>query len=163
MIPRITRRQFVQRAAGVSVTATGLALLAGCARQAVSPTAADAPLESTTVRIAWAGNVCTVPVRVAEELLRAEGFADVQYVSPSPGGSIERLLADGGADLAQQYAPTFITQVDAGRPTVILAGIHAGCLALFGGDQVRAIRDLKGKTVAVSSLTSPTRIFLSAM
>src|SRR5438067_13581871 len=105
MIPRITRRQFVQGAAGVSVSATGLALLAGCTRQAAGPTAADAPLETTTLRIAWGGAVCTVPLRVADELLRAEGFADVQYVSPSPGVSIERVLADGGADLAQQYAP----------------------------------------------------------
>jgi NitT/TauT family transport system substrate-binding protein len=162
---KLSRRQFVQGAAGVGLTTAGLALLAGCGSRGTTggPLPADARLETTTLRIAWPGNVCAVPVRVAEELLRAEGFNDVQYVAPPPGVSAERLLADGGADLTQQYAPTFITQVDAGKATVILAGIHAGCLALFGNDQVRAMRDLKGKTIAVSYQVTPPRLFLSAM
>jgi NitT/TauT family transport system substrate-binding protein len=40
--------------------------------------------------------------------------------------------------------------MDSGEPITLLAGVHAGCFELFGMDRVRAIRDLKGKTVAVS-------------
>ena len=42
-----------------------------------------------------------------------------------------------------------IPHLDAGRPIVLLAGVHGGCYELFGNERVRAIRDLKGKTVAI--------------
>jgi NitT/TauT family transport system substrate-binding protein len=54
--------------------------------------------------------------------------------------------------------------VDVGDPLVILAGIHVGCFQLFGGERVRAIRDLKGKSVALfNGLGSPEHIFLASM
>ena len=61
------------------------------------------------------------------------------------------------------YAPPFIIQIDAGEPIVLLGGVHAGCFELFGSDRVRAIRDLKGKTVAIPALGSPHHIFLAIM
>jgi NitT/TauT family transport system substrate-binding protein len=54
-------------------------------------------------------------------------------------------------------------QVDAGHPLVLLAGVHVGCYELFGTDRVRAVSDLKGKTVAIPELGSPHHIFLASM
>ncbi len=45
----------------------------------------------------------------------------------------------------------------------MLAGVHAGCFELFGTDRVRAIRDLKGKTVGVQALGSSQHVFLASM
>jgi NitT/TauT family transport system substrate-binding protein len=46
---------------------------------------------------------------------------------------------------------------------VLLAGIHVGCFELFGTDRIRAVRDLKGKTVAIWALQSVGHVFVSAM
>jgi NitT/TauT family transport system substrate-binding protein len=56
-----------------------------------------------------------------------------------------------------------IMRIDAGDPIVFVAGAHVGCFELFGTGQVRAIRDLKGKTVAIPELGSPGHVFLSSM
>jgi len=42
--------------------------------------------------------------------------------------------------------------LDSGDPITVLAGVHPGCFELFGTDRVRAVRDLKGKIVAVTGL-----------
>src|SRR4029450_11023422 len=44
-----------------------------------------------------------------------------------------------------------------------VAGSHRGCFELFGTERVRAIRDLKGKTVAISGTGAPDHIFLSVI
>jgi NitT/TauT family transport system substrate-binding protein len=41
--------------------------------------------------------------------------------------------------------------------------VHVGCFELFGTDRVRAIRDLRGKTVAVPAFGSSPHVFLTAM
>ena len=46
---------------------------------------------------------------------------------------------------------------------MILSGAHVGCFELFGTERVRAIRDLKGKTVSVPELGSPAHVFLASM
>ena len=67
-------------------------------------------------------------------------------------------------DIALNFSGPLITRVDAGDPLVILAGIHVGCFQLFGGERVRAIRDLKGKTVALfNDLGGPEHVFLASM
>ena len=45
----------------------------------------------------------------------------------------------------------------------LLAGVHSGCFELFGTERVRAVRDLKGKTVAVLGLGEPEHVFVSSM
>ena len=61
------------------------------------------------------------------------------------------------------FLPPFLMQVDAGEPLVLLAGIHAGCFELFGTGPVRAIRDLKGRRVAVPTLGSAHQLFVASM
>ena len=43
--------------------------------------AADEPLETTTIRLPKGPAICIAPLYAAEELLRAEGFRDIRYVS----------------------------------------------------------------------------------
>ena len=46
---------------------------------------------------------------------------------------------------------------------MILAGGHIGCFELFGAEGVLALRDLKGKTVAVPVLGSSEHAFIASM
>ena len=102
------------------------------------------------------------PQYVAEELLRGEGFTDVQYVKLKLD-ELYKAFASGDVDVSMAYAPPFIIQIDAGEPVILLGGVHAGCYELFGTDRVRAVRDLRGKTVAIPALGSPHHAFLASM
>jgi len=88
---------------------------------------------------------------VAGELLRGEGFTDVQYVRIDNNRGTEGLTAQT-ADIGVQFSAPFIAEIDRGAELVTLGGIHAGCFVLFGNRAVRSVRDLKGKTVSVPGL-----------
>ena len=47
--------------------------------------AQDAPPEITTIRLAKHSGICIAPQYIADDLLRAEGFTDIQYVWRPPG------------------------------------------------------------------------------
>jgi len=126
--------------------------------------AAAPPPEVTTLRLtAQRGGICIAPKYVAEELLQAEGFTDIRYAEESRLSVRMRMLATGESDLEVTFVGPFVTRLDAGDPTVILAGAHVGCFELFGTERVRAIRDLKGKTVAVSGIGEPDHAFLASL
>src|SRR5262245_33981161 len=61
------------------------------------------------------------------------------------------------------FVPASLIQLDAGAPIVLLGGVHVGCFELFGTERVQAIRDLKGKTVAVPEEGSVHHLFLASM
>jgi NitT/TauT family transport system substrate-binding protein len=150
-----TRRRFL----GGLTLASAAGLLGGRAR----PVAAEPPPETTRIRLAHHPAICTAPYFVAKEFLPGEGFTDVQDVKMETGLSIKPVVARE-VDLALNFSGPLITRVDAGDPLVLLAGIHVGCFQLFGGERVRAIRDLKGKTVAVfNGLGGPEHVFLASM
>jgi NitT/TauT family transport system substrate-binding protein len=123
---------------------------------------AEPPPETTRIRLAKTQAMCIAPQYVAEQFLPAEGFTDVQYVT-MPGASQPKAVAAGEIDIALNFTGPLITRVDAGDRIVILAGIHVGCFELFGSERIRAIRDLRGKTVAVSQLGGPEHVFLASM
>jgi NitT/TauT family transport system substrate-binding protein len=100
---------------------------------------------------------------VAEALLKTEGFTEVHYVEKQGGKGIESALASGEADINMHFAAPTILRLDAGDPIVMLAGGHIGCFELFGSESVHAIRDLKGKTVAVTELGSAEHVFIASM
>src|SRR5262249_56102474 len=56
-----------------------------------------------------------------------------------------------------------VVRLGVGDRLVMLAGIHVGFFELVGTERVRAIRDLKGKTVAVSGLGAPDHAFLASV
>jgi NitT/TauT family transport system substrate-binding protein len=148
------RRRFL-----AALTATGAAGLIGTPQSK----AQDGRLETTTVRIAKGPSVCVAPTYLAEELLRAEGFTEIRYVSVDPGPPSARALACGEIDFTTNFSSAFIVAVDAGEPITMLAGEHVGCYELFAREGIRGIPDLKGKTVGVPSLDSSLHMFVSGM
>ena len=134
------------------LTALSAASAAGLAR---APRAfeAEGALESTTVRLGKIPASCDAPIYAADELLRAEGFTDVRFVSATPGRARIEALGRGEFDFTMSFAVTQISALDAGIPITIVAGLHAGCYELFARAGVRGITDLKGKRVGL--LQSP--------
>ena len=134
----VSRRRLVQGliagAAGVlGLSAKGLA--------------AEPPLETTKLMLHHSVSICQAPQYVAEDLLRAEGFTEVKYMSHEESGGHFKALGSGAVDLMNDFAPMILTELDKDSPIVTLAGLHVGCFQLIGFDRVRALRDLKGKTV----------------
>ena len=75
---------------------TGAAGLVGLG---IKPTFAEPPSETTRIRLVKA-SLCTAPAYVAEDLLRSEGFSDVQYLDNDPREiGTSKLVATGAADL----------------------------------------------------------------
>jgi NitT/TauT family transport system substrate-binding protein len=99
---------------------------------------------------------------VAQEFLPGEGFTDVQYVKMS-GVLFTKAVAAGELDIALNFSGPLLISIDRGDPAVMLAGGHVGCFELFGTNRVRAIRDLKGKTVAVIEPGGSDHVFLASM
>jgi NitT/TauT family transport system substrate-binding protein len=124
---------------------------------------AEPPPETRTLRLAYFGSICVAPQYVADELLKAEGFAEVRHVKVEGPAEISKALATGSADVNLHFAAPLLIEVDRGAPLVLLAGVHVGCFELFGTERVRAIRDLKGKTVAVTQLGLTQHVFLASM
>jgi NitT/TauT family transport system substrate-binding protein len=137
----------------------GLASIAGLR---AGPAAAEPPPETATLRVVRSPSLCVAPQFIAEDLFKAEGFTDVTYVKAGTA-DIEKSLATGGADISLQFAGPLVVQLDAGQPIVLLAGVHVGCFELFGVERVRAIRDLKGKTVAITEFGGSQHVFLASM
>lgn len=160
-----TRRRFLQAMAGLGASGAGLALLAGCSRlnTRVAPAVGEPPLETTTLKLDHRPSICVAPQYVAEELLRSEGFTDIRYIRKAGPKEIEPALASGEIDIAMHFAAPNVIRIDAGDQITILAGGHIGCFELFGAGPVGSIRDLQGKTVAVTELGGPTHVFLSSM
>jgi NitT/TauT family transport system substrate-binding protein len=123
---------------------------------------AEPPPETTRLRLYQSPSICAAPQYIVEGLLKAEGFSDIKYVKTTVAG-ISKLLASGDVDVGLHFVAPLLIQMDAGDPVTILGGVHPGCFELFGTDRVRAIRDLKGKTVAITELGQPAHVFLSTM
>jgi NitT/TauT family transport system substrate-binding protein len=126
------------------------------------PVAAEPPPETTRLRFARYPYdlACLSPMWIGEELLRAEGFNDVQYVTPAEMAQYPAISA-GRLDLGIIDIFNVLPLMDNGGAGVILGGVHAGCYELFAGDGVRSIRDLKRKTIHVSN--TGRRAFVSAV
>jgi NitT/TauT family transport system substrate-binding protein len=151
----ISRREFVRDVAiGGAVSPLGFSsgLLA----------AEPAP-ETSSIRLALIPGSCFAPQYVAEEMLRAEGFAEVRYVRMASTTQLYPALVSGEIDMTMAFIAPFVVQADVDPSIVMLAGIHPGCQELFGSSRVHSVRDLKGKTVAVPGLNSASQLFIASM
>jgi NitT/TauT family transport system substrate-binding protein len=154
----IHRREFIT---GLGATATSAAIPLNASAGAAEP-----PPETTTLRIqrpvTTLPGMCVAPQLIADELLKLEGFTDVRYVATD---TPERAagVAGGGIDFSMGFVGVWIKEIDAGRPIVILAGIHVGCYELFASERIRTIRDLRGKTIGVTELGSGRHLFLLSL
>jgi NitT/TauT family transport system substrate-binding protein len=72
--------------------------------------AAEPPPETTRLRLPKTPGICVAPQFVAEELLHAEGFTEVQYVGADPAkiaSSIYQQLAAGAIDISMAFVTPF--------------------------------------------------------
>jgi NitT/TauT family transport system substrate-binding protein len=125
--------------------------------------AAEAPPETTSVRLPKTESICTAPQYVVADLLRTEGFTDIRYVPLSSGTNIPDAIARGEIDFGLNYAPLQIAGIDRGVAMKVLAGIHVGCFELFVTDAIRGFPDLAGKKVGIPAVGSPEHLFLSVI
>ena len=85
----ISRRKFVH-----DMALAGAAGAMGFGREVL---AAEPPPETKRIRLPQTPAVCIAPQYIAEELLRGEGFSDVQYVKVPGAAQIYTTLASGAA------------------------------------------------------------------
>lgn len=150
-----TRRGFLS-----GITAAGAASLI-CAPRVE---AAEGTLETTTVRLPKVSSICIAPQYVADELLRAEGFANINYVSyASTAINVPEAIARREIDFGMNFAPLLVTALDRGLPVTALGPVHVGCFEVCGNEGINSILDLKGKSVGVEAVGSPTHLFLSVI
>jgi NitT/TauT family transport system substrate-binding protein len=152
---RFSRRRFLG-----GLTVAGMGGFLGLTPRWV---AAEPPPETTRLRVLQDPALCEAPAQVAEELLRAEGFSEVQYVRVPVSAALFEKIAAGEIDLGLQAIPYVVRRIEAGAPVVLLAGLHAGCFELFGHERVRAIRDLQGKVVVVPTLGGNAHTLTASM
>jgi NitT/TauT family transport system substrate-binding protein len=139
-----------------------LSMAGGAALVRQPALAGEGPPEITSVRIQKSASICNAPRYVAEDLLRAEGFTDIRYVSVPPGPiTVYQAFARGDFDFITDFAPLCVNAVDQGMPVTVLAGLHAGCFELFANEHVHSIADLRGKAIGVAALGSPQHMFLA--
>ncbi len=151
----ITRRDLMR---GLALAGAG-----GALGWTLRPAAAEPPPETARIRLVQTFSMCQAPQYVAEELLRTEGFTDVQYLKKEGPEAIAGAVASGEADINLHFSGPLILRLDRGEPVTILAGVHPGCYELFTARPLRTLRDLKGKTVAIRALGGPEHVFLSSM
>jgi NitT/TauT family transport system substrate-binding protein len=143
---------------------TGLGALAAAGVWGAGPAlAAEGPPETTTVRLPKTSNICLAPGYIADALLRAEGFTQIEYVPGPLGFTTPDLVAAREIDFGFSFAGSVVHHLDRGLPLVALSGIHAGCYELFTHEPVRTISDLKGRRVGIQSLSSSGHLYVAIL
>ena len=97
------------------------------------PSLADeGPPETTTIRIrvedappvvvsgVVENALCTAPLYITEDLLRAEGFTDIGYVLVKSGPPLTEAFTQGEIDFSLMFAPGAVRRLDAGVPITVL-------------------------------------------
>jgi NitT/TauT family transport system substrate-binding protein len=128
-----------------------------------SPLAAEGPPEVTTLRLRRDPSICVAPWYIAEDLLRAEGFTDVRYVTVPSGPPFAQALARGEVDFGVWDAPTAVARLDAGVRGTVLGGLHAGCFELFAHEPIQTVTDLRGMRVGIDVLGAAKHRLLALM
>ena len=168
-----TRRELLTQAvAGAGALALGKGALEAVRQGLEIAAGAEPPPETTVLRISYNKPpvpyplfaTCTTATPLATEFLRQEGFTDVRFVGATSLMGHWQNVAAGHADVGATYAAFLIFHhLDKGAPITILGGGHTGCFELFTTDRVRAIRDLKGKTIGIGIEGSVEHIYLSSI
>ncbi len=151
-------RGFPRRTFLAQTSAIGAAALIGMPRLA----AAEPPPEVKKIRLAPPTVTCAAPLRLARELLRLEGFSEVEYVGDNIELGVPSIVA-GHADIAQSDTAECLPLLDQGKNLLVLAGLHVGCQELFANESVKGIRDLRGKRIAISQTGSGDHVFISSI
>ncbi|GGF44582.1 ABC transporter substrate-binding protein [Aliidongia dinghuensis] len=172
----MSRRRLLQTAGAAGVVAP-FGLMAGRVFADPDPLAhspictgieqvADASGPLKQLKLTWnATAICTVAVPAADERgIFARHGLQVELVNFA--GSTDQLLeaiATGKADAGVGMALRWLKPLEQGFDVKLTSGIHGGCIRLLTSKSsgVAAVRDLKGKVVAVSDQASPAKNFFS--
>jgi NitT/TauT family transport system substrate-binding protein len=149
-----TRRDFLS-----STSALGAASLLGW--PVISH--AEPPPETTRFRIAHGPFICYAPQLLAEEFLRMEGFTEIEYVPVPAKYTYATAVGDGKVDLAIFGPSSAVAAIDEGWPFVMLTGVHVGCWELFANERVNSVRDLKGKSIAVTGIGGVDHLWIASI
>jgi NitT/TauT family transport system substrate-binding protein len=147
------RRHFL-----AALSSAGVAGLVGARRSS----AQEAPPETTTIRLAKNDGICIAPQYIANELLRLEGFTDIQHVTRLPS-VMSAAIGRGDVDFSMEFAAQLIPAIETGEPVTILAGVHVGCFELFAHEGMRSIRDLKGRKVGTQAWGLAPHLLVTSM
>ncbi|MFN0040778.1 MAG: ABC transporter substrate-binding protein [Burkholderiales bacterium] len=123
---------------------------------------AEPPPEVRRIRMIHFPAVCLAPGYLAEELLHAEGFEQVEYVELKVN-SISQAMITGEVDLWVDAAPSLVNFLDSSEAVLTLGGIHAGCYELRAKHDIRTIRDLAGRSVSISGYGATEHVFVASM
>ena len=154
------RRDFLKT--GLSIAAASLAGATALARSRRS-LAEEGPPETTSLRLSKDPATCVAPLDILDDLLHDEGFADVRYVPDSESVPEVEIIARGEAQIGQYFSAPTIIQIDAGKPIIMLAGVHPACFELFARESIRSVVDLKGKNVGVSRAGNGDHVMISVI
>jgi NitT/TauT family transport system substrate-binding protein len=160
-----TRRRLLTDLAFIGAAGLGGVGLTGLSYSG-QPRASERPPEITTIRLAKSPIACLAPQYVAAELLRIEGFTDVQYVGLEGDigkRGIPEMIGRDHIDFSMTFAAPMLIPMDAGEPITALAGVHVGCFEVFGHEDIRSIADLKGRSVGIPYSSSSPHTFLTIM
>jgi NitT/TauT family transport system substrate-binding protein len=125
--------------------------------------AGEGSLETTAIRLVKTTGICVAPIYIVEDLLRAEGFTEVRYVSAPGGIASAEMTTRGEADFLLTFAAPLLIPMDAGEPLTVVGGAHVGCFELFANASIRTISDLKRKRVGIDVLGGSNHVFLASM
>lgn len=130
----------------------GAALIAAGAVALATAAPAEAPLKK--VKIGVFGTVCEAPLFIAHEkgFFRQQGL-DTELVNGNYTTLLDA-LATGKIHATDGLLLQWFKPIEQGINVKFTAGIHTGCLQIVvpGTSNVRAIRDLKGKTIGVNAI-----------
>src|SRR2546429_8144667 len=104
-----SRRRFL-----ATLSSAGVAGLMGTG----TSLAQEGPPETTTIRLARIPSICRAPQYMTEELLRSEGFTDVNYIPWRVTSEAMEAIAGGAVDITMQYIGPSIMQLDSSQPIV---------------------------------------------
>lgn len=149
-----TRRQFLESASALGA----ISLL-----RVSSPAAAEPAPETTRIRFADSPSICGAPMYLAEELLRLEGFSQIEYFQRPVGMTRTTAVSEGKTDLDVEDAQMVVAGIDGGHNVIAIGGVHAGCYELFAHEDIQTIRDLKGSTIVIMGFGRADHVFLSSL
>ena len=93
--------------------------------------AVEARLETTSVRLLKFPGICIAPQYVSDELLRSEGFTEIEYVDAGPTVELSSRVGQGEADFTLEFAARTIQTLDRGGAITVLGGVHVGCYVVM--------------------------------
>lgn len=130
--------------------------------------AAEPPPETTSINIVLDPTfaiLCYGPQYVATEMLKLEGFTEVNYTPylPDQGPNDANVVGIGSADISTAWAGDLLTAADNQDSVVGLSGMHLGCTEIFAHEGIRSFHDLRGKKIALYAEGSAEHVWFSMM